>query len=650
MLKVIVLPDHIASQIAAGEVVERPASVVKELVENSIDSGALHIEISIGSDCRDIRVADDGCGMEADDAVLAFHRHATSKLTCADDLFALRTMGFRGEALPSISSIAKVSCYSRLHSNDTGVRIDVAEGEVTSRETGCAPGTAIEVTDLFYNVPARLSFLKKPSTEFAHIHECVQSLAIAYPNIVFQLLNNGEVVLKTTGSGKLAQVMAEAGFLTGREEVVPVQHADMRFGMAVYGYIARPLHFRGDRKYILSIVNNRPVRCPLTYKALDYACSDLIPKGKHPIAVLTVKIPPHHLDVNVHPTKREIKYNNSSDVYVALQRAVADALRAEKQKEPIQSITYSEQNELGGATGNPRTRGSFSRVGGSVEGDAAMDSGSLYAVGGLAGSSDNQEDSSSGGAPYAVAASARVSEHEPHPAFATPSTLPSARATLQRMQQLGFRDKLTATPNRIAPSGQPDVRTLPIGWRIVGYLHNTYFLVQTPEGLQLIEQHIAHERVIYERLLSEQKTAGRMTESVQRLVISAPLNLSPTQRTTLEQHSEVLQKIGFDFEFHPEAAVCTQIPLELANKDYASSVQAMIDNLLEAEGTDFELEATKSVACQAAIKNGMPLSEGEIQELISEWYHCARNQTCPHGRPISISFSKDKLYQMFHPA
>src|SRR5579875_1707623 len=191
MPKVLVLPDHIASQIAAGEVVERPASVVKELVENSIDAGASQIEIAVGADCRDIRVADNGCGMEAEDAVLAFHRHATSKLASADDLWKLRTMGFRGEALPSIASVARVTCYTRTSSAASGTRVEVAEGTVSACETGCAPGTVIEVNDLFYNVPARLKFLKKPSTEFAHVHEVVQALAVAYPKIVFQLLNSG---------------------------------------------------------------------------------------------------------------------------------------------------------------------------------------------------------------------------------------------------------------------------------------------------------------------------------------------------------------------------------------------------------------------------------------------------------------------------
>src|SRR4030095_15000423 len=302
MPKVRVLPEHIASQIAAGEVIERPASVVKELIENSVDAGATQIEISVSGGCRDIRVADNGCGMDPDDAVLAFQRHATSKLASADDLWSLRSMGFRGEALPSIASVSRLTCYTRPAEAQEGTKVESFEGTVTATATGCAPGTVIEVTDLFYNVPARLKFLKKPGTEFAHIEETVQALAISFPKIVFQLLNGGQLVVKTSGSGKLAQAMAEAGFVSGKEELCPVTFAEMKYGMAIYGYVARPQHFRGDRKGILAIVNNRPVRCPLTYKALDYAFSDLIPKGKYPLAVLTFTVEQGLVDGNVHPT------------------------------------------------------------------------------------------------------------------------------------------------------------------------------------------------------------------------------------------------------------------------------------------------------------------------------------------------------------
>lgn len=622
MPKVFVLPDHVASQIAAGEVVERPASVVKELVENAIDSGATQIEIAIASECRDIRVADNGCGMEPEDAMLAFQRHATSKLQSADDLYSLRTLGFRGEALPSISSVSKACCYTRTASSTTGTRVDVADGKISSRETGCAQGTVIEITDLFYNVPARLSFLKKPTTEFGHIQEIVQGLAVAYPKIAFQLLNQGEVTLRTTGSGKLAQVMQEVGMLSGREDVIDITHADLRYGMAIYGYVARPPHSRGDRRGIMSIVNNRPVRCPVTYKALEYAFADLIPKGKHPIGVVTITIDPKEVDVNIHPTKKEIKYSNGSDVYSAVYHALKEALHSANRSAQMPNVDQELEHAVMTAAGEEASAG------------ASMSEAALAMRQQVA----------------AAAAPSIVAEGSP-------------RSTYQRLQQLSLRDRMPYTPAAasIAPGTKSSISDplpasapkpaaqLPPGWRTIGYLHNTYILVQTTEGLEIVEQHIAHERVIYERILSQQETRGRLTENSQRLVLSAPLNLTAEQRACLLENMDALRGLGFDFEVQAESVACTQVPLELATKDYAGSVQVNVEKLLVTGNADFQLEATKSLACQSAIKNGMPLSEFEIIELLSEWHKCTRNDTCPHGRPIALRFSKDKLFQMFHP-
>jgi DNA mismatch repair protein MutL len=620
MPKIVVLPDHVASQIAAGEVIERPASVVKELVENAIDAGATQVEVAIAADCRDIRVADNGCGMEPDDAVLAFQRHATSKLKSADELYSLHTLGFRGEALPTIASVSKVTVLTRTAQAANGTRLDSADGKVTARETGCAQGTVIEATDLFYNVPARLSFLKKATTEFGHIHEIVQLLAIAHPGVMFQLLNHGEVVLRTAGSGKLAQVMQEVGILGGKETLLDVTHADVRYGLAVYGYVARPPHCRGDRRGLVTIVNNRPVKCAVTYKALEYAFSDLIPKGRHPLGVITITIDPKEVDVNIHPTKKEVKYRNSSDVYLSVQNALKQALQPQPGAISIATAVNSAAGEQ-----TARTM------------PAAMPA---YATTGSAG--------------------AMVREGADSP---VPHTDVNPRSTHQRIQQISLRDQLAYVPAvpAGAPLSSPIVdparsaskprlpATLPPGWRLTGYLHNTYFLVQTTEGLMIVEQHIAHERVIYERLLAQQKTPGRLSENAQRLVISAPLNLTAEQRACLAENLDALKQLGFDFDFQEGLISCSQIPLELATKDYASSVQANLENLLTAGATDFQLEATKSVACQAAIKDGMPLSEAEIIELLSAWNNTPRKDTCPHGRPISLFFSHDKLFKMFHP-
>lgn len=651
MPKVLVLADHIASQIAAGEVVERPSSVVKELVENALDSGATQIEISISADCRDIRIADNGCGMEIEDAVLAFHRHATSKLKSVEDLWNLSSLGFRGEALPSIASVSRVTCLTRTHDAAEGSKIEAADGKVTTSKTGCAPGTVMEVQDLFYNVPARLSFLKRASTEFGHIHEIVQSLAIAYPDVAINLLHQGQSSFRTTGSGDLSIAAREAGLFTGREQLCEVKAGDRDLGLSIFGYVAKPLHFRGDRKGILSIVNKRPVRCPLTYKALDYAYSDLIPRGRHPFAVIVVDVNPNNLDVNIHPTKKEIKYSNGNEVYISIQRALIAALRQAK-TEAREAEVAREREEY------------HNQI--SLEKELVPDTTSI------------RNEATESVAPSEVA--------ERFESIA-------ARAT----RQLGFKDRLqyatrlyepmhTTVKDGTLQTGGGDYATeqgengdgsdmhdhtnsqlltstlmkgelapqftysLPNDWKLVAYIHNTYIILETPDGMEIVEQHIAHERTLYERLLAQQNVAGRTTECAQRLLVSTPLNLSPEQTNTLKNSIEILRKLGFDFDCTGDEVTCTQVPLELAHKDYACVVQEIIQQIAIADGADLELEATKSIACQSAIKNGMPMSERDLVQLLCEWNATPRNDTCPHGRPVRLKFSMEKLFQMFHPA
>lgn len=629
MPKVLVLADHIASQIAAGEVVERPSSVVKELVENALDSGATQIEISISADCRDIRIADNGCGMDVEDAVLAFHRHATSKLKNVDDLWNLNSLGFRGEALPSIASVSRVTCLTRTHEAAEGSKIEAADGKVTTSMTGCAPGTVMEIQDLFYNVPARLSFLKRASTEFGHIHEIVQSLAIAYPNVSINLLNQGQSSFRTTGSGDLAVTIREAGLFSGREQLCEVKVGDKDLGLAVHGYVAKPLHFRGDRKGILSIVNGRPVRCPLTYKALDYAYSDLIPRGRHPFAVIVVDVNPNHLDVNIHPTKKEIKYSNGNEVYITIQRALIAALRQAK-SEAREAEVAREREEL------------------HYQVSVARDLQST------AFSGDDMK------APGLTAASAVMDEvAERHSAAETHSA--AANIAARATRQLGFKDRLQYATRLYEPASEEEGSsvselpaqpsyTLPHGWKISAYIHNTYIILETPEGMEIVEQHIAHERTLYERLLAQQEVAGRTTECAQRLLVSTPLDLSPEQTNTLKGNVEILRKLGFDFDLQGDTPACIQVPLELAHKDYACVVQEIVQQLAIADGANLELEATKSIACQSAIKNGMPMSERDLVQLLCEWDATPRNDTCPHGRPVRLKFSMEKLFQMFHPA
>lgn len=672
MPKVVVLPEHVASQIAAGEVVERPASVVKELVENALDATATKIEIAIGSDCRDIRIADNGCGMAPEDAVLAFHRHATSKLKQVEDLWALKSLGFRGEALPSIASVAKVTCYTRTLDANSGHRIQCADGQCTAVESGCAPGTVMEITDLFYNVPARLNFLKKPATEFAHIDEIVKTLALAYPGVAFHLSHGGRTALRSSGSGSLPQVMAEVDMHTSNVELATLDYTDDRFNIRVYGHLVKPPHFRGDRKGILSIVNRRPVRCALTYKALDYAYSDLIPRGRHPVAIVCIEIDPAMVDVNIHPTKKEIKYSQGNDIYLCIQRSLMQALRSERQMHAVsaqesfeftpptgaEDLTFSQARSFSpgiAVSNSPAARVSHQHYAGSAS-IGETETASLETA-----SAFPRADTHPG--PANLIQYARL-----HDANATALTAQSALIVKEagfelepsfynRTEQLSLKEEFSRLNEALRQSNKDtaakNVRSpqLPSGWRLAGYIHNTYIVLETPEGLAIVEQHIAHERTLYERILQGQAVPGRITDNSQRLVISVPLHLTPQQRIVVQEHGNELELLGFEFaEAEDETISCVQVPLELANQDYATIIHTMLEDLSTADNTNLDLEATKSIACQSAIKNGMPLSESDIIKLVADWFASPRRETCPHGRPVMLAFPMERLFQLFHPA
>jgi DNA mismatch repair protein MutL len=657
MPKVFVLPDHIASQIAAGEVVERPASVVKELVENSIDAGATEIEISVSADCRDLTIADNGAGMDPEDAILAFQRHATSKLKSADDLFNLNTLGFRGEALPSIASISKFTCYTRTQDAPHGSKVESAEGKITAQEAGCAPGTIMEIRELFYNTPARLKFMKKAATEFGHIHETVQSLAISYPHVSFNLLRDSDSVMRTTGSGSLQEAVIQSGFLSGKENLVPVEHtseiistgSQTKGNLKLVGLIARPLHFRGDRKGILTIVNGRTVRCPLTLKALDYVYSDLIPRGRYPLAVLKLELDPSVIDVNIHPTKKELKYQSGNEIYINIQRALAKTLRENSMQEaaayhaarrdmvveenfsPSQDQPLEIANRFEERTATRRDaplrvsqidfRDRLAFAPQESEEVAIRDEAPRYEPASRESTIEREHSFVSHSSP------SRLSEEDP-------DTLPHAGDVYKPFDQ------------------NQSTYELPLGWRLCGYLHNTYIFFETPEGLEIVEQHIAHERTLYERLLAMQQIPGRLNEFTQELFTSIPLKLSLAQAEILKQSQEALSGLGFAFKQNEATKdwEVSRLPIQLAGVNYRPVIQKMLDDLLEVDAAHFDLEATKSIACQSAIKNGMPLSQASIFKLVSEWLDTERNDTCPHGRPVRLKFSKEKLFEMFHPA
>ena len=341
MTRIKQLSVNLVNQIAAGEVIERPASVVKELVENSIDAGASRIEIIISNACRNIRIADNGSGIHPDDIKLAFTKHATSKLTDEESLFKIDTLGFRGEALASIISIAKVTCTTRTKDFDFGTKVNSENSVINSSKTGCAVGTIMEVKDLFFNQPARLKFLKSEKTEFAYIQELVQAFAIANPSIAFTLKNGSSTILNTASDNDLLSVITQIYSNDIINELREVHKTDDISKIQVNGFISLPSYTRSSKKSIYTFVNSRIIKCPVLMKAIDTAYRNMLPNGRFPFAVLNLNINHGDIDVNVHPQKREIRYKNTNQIFNFVQSAINSALSAvENQNLPfVQDIT-----------------------------------------------------------------------------------------------------------------------------------------------------------------------------------------------------------------------------------------------------------------------------------------------------------------------
>ena len=448
MGRIIQLSKNIINQIAAGEVIERPFSVVKELVENSIDAGATRISIEIGNECRDIRIADNGSGIHPDDIILAFSKHATSKLQSETDLYNIKTMGFRGEALASIISISKLTCITRTKEFDYGIKVECANSEVRQAQTGCAVGTIMEVRDLFYNIPARLKFLKSPKTEFGYISEFLQSAAIIHPEISFDLKFNGKSTFKTSPTDNQLLTIKDIFSDEISASLKPVSKTDKLSGLRITGYVSSPDLTRASKKDYYMYVNSRLVKCPVFQKAVDMVYKDLI-GSRYPFIVLNLEIPPADVDVNVHPTKKEVRYKNPNQIFNFISSSVSDALKSNIEREHTvkQEVHYEKEqsNDIFVPT-DTDISAIFTRPEEKTENTVVQ---------------------------------LKQPLHKPI----------SNTATEKNMTFVApVQSKLIKEPDYI----QEDV--------IIGQYKKTYILIEKENGLEIVDQHIAEERYIYERL------------------------------------------------------------------------------------------------------------------------------------------------------
>lgn len=568
MARIKQLSKHLINQIAAGEVIERPASVVKELTENSIDAGASKISIEITNDCRDIRIADNGSGIHPDDIMLAFSKHATSKIQNDEDLFDIHTLGFRGEALSSIISISKLTCTTRTKDFETGTKVKCENSEVKKTETGCAIGTIMEVKDLFYNLPVRLKFLRNPNTEFSYIQEIVQSLAIINTNVAFELKRNGKTVLKTTGQGDLAQTLKEVYSADVVENLKAVLKTDELSHLKITGMVSKPDYTRSSKKNYHLYINSRSVKCPVMQKAVDTVYKTLIANSKYPFVVLNLELPPHDVDVNVHPTKKEVRYKNTNQIFNFVRTAVEAGLSnyVEKEFKPIPQ--QSNIVELQPASKR----------------DLKI---------------DDDDD-----------------------------TMYVSDRFMQKIQdeistpKEEVAEQKTIIHQTVMSAPEPEEN-------IIGQYKNTYILIEQDNGLEIVDQHIAEERFIYEKLKSEKQIASQM------LFVSDVVPVSSTDMAIIKENLDKFEKFGFGIEFlNDNELIFRKVPMLIAKVNPKEILADILENI-EGDIDRLEEKILITTACKASVKAGQKLSLWQMQEIIKKWRTTKMPYTCPHGRPIS---------------
>lgn len=699
-----VLDTNTANQIAAGEVVEKPASVVKELVENALDAGASQIDVTtFGGGTEYIRVVDNGCGMSEANARLAVLRHATSKIVKAEDLMSLHTLGFRGEALPSIASVSKFTLLTRPADEDlaTSVQIDGGNNmEVTS--TGGSAGTTVIVEDLFFNVPARRKFLKTTVTEGRYISELLTKLALSRPDVRFRLVNNDKEVLHTPGDGDLQGAIRALYGRNVAQELLTVNFADPQ--IKITGFIGKPTLLKGNRAWQTLFVNGRSIGNKMLAKAIDHAYQSQIPKSGFPFAVLNITIDTASVDVNVHPQKSEIKFSDESLVYKAMFKALTDALTRpmSAQKTELTLLPDSELN----AYVKPKQAPSLVQASAVKPTAGLRESSTAKQLPPLHASLSNKNTRPAvSNTIFKTTAEPIFKEPEPKPEFksepnqelkAEPKPQPQeqsifkesgydigkletviavheARAEYGRAREVAAQAPVVtsaapvaqvttvapqataAAAQAIAPE-QPQVKRETIKftdtdsgiatiWPI-GQVDKTFIIAQSEDTLYLIDQHAAHERILYDKLV-----AAHEQVPAQQLLLPLYIDMPADDVERIVAHREEFVKLGVDVEPGGEKLLrVASLPTDIKAEDAESfimEISKMLGELREINGSDLRQEVLHMTACKAAIKAGQLLNMQQMRQLIIDLCNTPHPFTCPHGRPCMIAIDSDQLYKMF---
>ena len=629
MPKIKILSADVANKIAAGEVVERPASVVKELIENALDAGSTSIRVEVrAGGKRLIRVSDNGGGMEREDALLALERHATSKVGRIEDLESIQTFGFRGEALASIASVSQFELLTRTSDALEGTKVDVEGGVFRSvQESGCSPGTHMSVNNLFYNVPARLKFLKTDTTEMNHVTNQVTWAALAHPKIHFSLTHNGRSILDVRACDSYLE---RVRLLYGREFAENlIEFTEELPDLKIYGLLGKPEFTKPNREYQLFFLNQRPIRSRIIGAALTEALDAMVAKDRQPVALLFLTLEPETVDVNVHPAKIEVRFRNERTVYSGVVRMIRNAVHKTKYIPKIETSVEPTQSEEDTET---RDTGLSQRV------------------------STPRSTTPIGGRRVATTPTAQTQRGQTPP---VPTQETSDIGQETETPDTSSEAQVPSTPTEVVV--QPPQQQIPEGVnlslldfenvQLKANLFKTYIVAEAGDKIFFIDQHVAAERVLYERFVNQLKTDGI---PVQGLLLPVTVEATPQQLGILKIHGDIFKKLGFDLEeFGGNTILIRAIPSPLPTRVASQTVTDLLDKLPEEPHTDIQLpeaidNALITLACKAAVKAGDTLDMKEMTNLIKELSEAKLPFNCPHSRPIIVEMGRDELERRFH--
>ncbi len=629
MAEIIELPEILANQIAAGEVIERPASVVKELVENSIDAGASQIEIRIEeAGLKTIQITDNGEGIAPDQVALALRRHATSKIKNQADLFRIRTLGFRGEALPSIASVSHMTIETATADHAHGLRLEAKGGVIESEEPVSRPvGTQIRVADLFYNTPARLKYVRSPQAELSHIADIINRLSLAHPEIAFSLINEDRELLATAGTGKLRQAISGIYGIASAKKMVEIEAEDLDFHVS--GYVSLPELTRANRNYISIFINGRYIKNFLLNRAILEGYGSKLMVGRFPLAVISIEIDPYLADVNVHPTKQEVRISKEKELMSLIREAIIKALKK-------QDLIPDALENL--AQSSTRTKVKVEQV------TLPLKESNLYY------DTVKQDFYLK---PEVVSEDIKPLEED--------KELTEVTSQVDKIVNIKFAQRQTETTNdldhpnlstkelaKVADKlAQEETSTFP-ELEYFGQMHGTYLFAQGKTGLYIIDQHAAQERVKYEYY---REKIGQVDNSAQQLLVPYIFEFPPNDALNLVHKMDSLRQVGVNLEeYGVNQFILREHPIWMKEEEIESGIYEMCDMLLltdQVSVKQYRAELAVLMSCKRSIKANHALDDYSARDLLRQLSHCQNPYNCPHGRPVLVHFSKSDMEKMF---